>query len=120
MAVHIGQPQRALGTAGDRAEVAVDVDRAEIRVADAVVPVEDLAIARWLELEVEGRGLRRLLILPGEAGEAGREGVSDEEVHSFKKLQNSHSQGLFAWGFESPYRIYRCPLNQKSDRLEEI
>ena len=81
MAAHISRPQRALCAVDALADVAADAGQPEVRVTDAVEPIQALALARRVELEVEDRGHRRPLLLSGAAGQARMKAVGDEEVH---------------------------------------
>jgi hypothetical protein len=65
----------------DDADVVVDAHRPEIRVLAAVDSVKMHARCGRIELNVEGRCLRRLLFGSGQPREAVGEGVGDAEIH---------------------------------------
>ena len=53
----------------------------EVFIPRLVEAVETHARIRRVHLEVEGRGLNRLLLVAVQAGEAVGEGIGDEELH---------------------------------------
>lgn len=66
----------------NQADIAADPHRPKILVLGAVKLVKTMPRIRRIQLQIEGSGLRQLLLLAAEFGEAVGEGVGDEELHS--------------------------------------
>ena len=66
----------------DHSDIAADADGPETWVSDFIQLVELQSGLGRIQLKVEGRGLRCLLLVTVELGETGGEGVGDAEVHS--------------------------------------
>jgi hypothetical protein len=65
----------------DQANVFIDANRPEIRVAGPFKPMEAQARARQVQLKIKRRRLDRLLLRPVQPGEARGEGIGDAEFH---------------------------------------
>lgn len=78
--VDVAQQQAPLRLVDDQAEVAVDPDGPEARVLRPLDPMELQPRMRRVDLEIESRRLRRLLVLRLEPGEAGGERIGDPEL----------------------------------------
>ena len=79
MVVRVAEQQARVGPMHDQAQIAADARRPEVPVFALVDAVELRAGVRRVELQVEGRGLRRPLLVRGQPGEAGRERVGDPD-----------------------------------------
>ena len=65
----------------DQADVFIDPNRPEIRVAGPFEPMKAETRVRQTQLEVECRCLGRLLLRPVQPGEAAGKGIRDAEFH---------------------------------------
>ena len=65
----------------DDSEVQVNGDRPEIGVFRACDPVQTMARLDRIELQAKGGGLGRPLVLFGEPGRAGNEGIGYARLH---------------------------------------
>ena len=65
----------------DHADVPADSHRPKVRVLRPVELVEAHTRIGRIELEIEGRGFDRLLLLTGQLGQVVGEGVGDAEFH---------------------------------------
>ncbi len=81
MVADVAQQQAGGGLVDNDADIGAGPHRPEMRVLGAVELMEGQAGRGGVKLEVEGGGLCRLLLRPGQAGEGGGEGVGDAEVH---------------------------------------
>ena len=79
--VRVAEQQARVGPMHDQAQIAADARRPEVPVFALVDAVELRAGVCRVELQVEGRGLRRPLLVRGQPGEARRERVGDPELH---------------------------------------
>jgi hypothetical protein len=79
--VDVAEQQAPLGPMHDQPDVPVDPHRPERGVLRPLQLVELEPRMGWVQLEVERRGLDRLLLLPRQAGQAVGEGVGDPELH---------------------------------------
>lgn len=80
--VDVAEEEAAFGAMDDEADVAADTGAPEVFVFGFVEFVELDAGVGGVGLEVEDGDLDQLLLVAGEAGEAGGEGISDAEVHA--------------------------------------
>src|SRR6516165_4923568 len=78
---NIAEHEARRGAMDDQADVVVDPHRPEIRVARPVEPMQAQTGRRSVQLQIERRGLDRLLLGAIEPREAGGEGIGDTEVH---------------------------------------
>ena len=79
--IDVAEQQAAVRAVDDEAQIAAGAHGPEILVPRPVELVAAQAGVGRVELQVEGRGLDRLLFFPGEAGQAVGEGVGDAKVH---------------------------------------
>ena len=79
--IDIAQHEAAVHAVNDQPDVAGDPHGPEVLVPRLVELVQFHARLRRVELQVEGGGLDGLLLVAGQAGEAGGEGVGDAEFH---------------------------------------
>ena len=77
----VAEEEAGIGAMDDDTEVEVDADGPEALVFGAVEFVELEAGLGGVDLEVESCGLGGFLLVAGEAGERGGEGVGDAEFH---------------------------------------
>src|SRR5690606_18900675 len=81
MMIDVDEQQAGLRAVDDQPDVGVHSDRPEIRILSAVQLVEGKSRRGGVELQIEGGGFRRLLLLRRQAREALGEGVGDPEFH---------------------------------------
>jgi hypothetical protein len=79
--VDVAEQEARIALVHDQANVAADAHGPEIPVPRLVQPVQAHAGIGRVELQVEGRGLDRALLVAGEARQAIGEGVGDAEFH---------------------------------------
>jgi hypothetical protein len=79
--VDVAEQEARIALVHDQANVAADPHRPEIPVPRLVQPVQAHAGVGRVELQVEGRGLGRSLLVAGQARQAIGEGVGDAEFH---------------------------------------
>ncbi|MNL09874.1 hypothetical protein D3C87_1306520 [compost metagenome] len=81
--IDIAQQQAARRLVDDHADIAADAHRPEIRIFGPVELVKAHALAARINLQIERCGLGSLLLIPGQAGEAGGKRIGYAEFHQF-------------------------------------
>lgn len=71
----------------DDPDIAADADGPETWVSRSIQLVELQTGLGWIQLKVEGCDLRRLLLVAGQLGETGGEGVGDAELHFMPRVR---------------------------------
>ena len=89
--IDVAEQQAAVGPMDDEPDVAAHPHRPEVPVPRPVELVKLKPRTRRIDLKIERRRLRSLLLVGGEAAEAVGERVGDSEVH--KRSRNSSWQG---------------------------
>ena len=79
--VGVDQHDARGGAMHDQPDIPADPDGPEVPVSGAVNAVKRQPRRRRVQLQVEGGGLRGLLLVAGQLGKACREGVGDAEFH---------------------------------------
>ena len=79
--IHVAEQQALPGPMDDHPDVAIDPDGPEPGIAGSIQLVESVPRLCRVQLQIEGGGLRHLLLVTGQLGQTAGEGVGDEEVH---------------------------------------
>ncbi|KFB73003.1 MAG: hypothetical protein AW09_001778 [Candidatus Accumulibacter phosphatis] len=85
MVVDVAEQEARIALVHDQANVAADTHRPEIPVPRPVQPVQAHAGVGRVELQVEGRGLDRSLLVAAQARQAIGEGVGNAEFHRLSR-----------------------------------
>ena len=96
MVPNIGQQERGVGLVHDDADVIAGADRPEVLIARTINAVELQPRRGRVELQIEGGGLRYLLLVSGEPAQSGGEAVGDTEfeAHTVKTFITSSPKWL--------------------------
>ena len=81
--IDVAEQEVGVGLVDDQPDVAAHAHRPEVLVPRPIQLVQTQARLRRVQLQVEGRGFHRFLLVVGQAGQAVGEGIGDAEVHLF-------------------------------------
>lgn len=79
--IDVAEHQARCRLVNDETQIATDAHGPEVRVLGLAQPVKLHSRTRGIQLQIERRRLRELLLLAGEPGQTVGEGVGDAEVH---------------------------------------